>query len=213
MKDKGVLFVLACLIAFASYAVHNADEKQEAKLKAADNESGIERLYLQFALDKHAVVSGEEIRYRATLPREKKLEAASMSFHVERIGLFHRRLGRLVHLDDPLTTSTFPGMTFEDLDDTTGSHGLSLNITDDFRHGMVGKFRTIKAGYYLISTEWSFRDRKGSLKSNPVFLEVQPPKDAKGRPILNDKTCTGDDLEEQVRLEAMFDELQESWAK
>lgn len=205
----GRWILVAGLIGFActSFMSLRADGNKELEAKG---------LFLQFELDKHSSVSGDTIQYRASLPSDRKVVAQSMSFHVERVGVFHRGLGRLVHLDDPLTTDADVQRVFDDLPSSeTGSHGLEFNFHDEveFRHGMAGAFQTLKVGRYLVWTEWQMRVPNGNLKSNTVYLEVQPRNDSNGKPIIDDKSCSGDDLEEQVRLEVTFDGLRASWAQ
>lgn len=89
---------------------------------------------------------------------------------------------------DPFPNDKFSSLPIR----SPGPHGPRFNVRDPDTKGFALDVKPRFVGCYLLTVAWSvaddpqrLRETRRTLKSQPVILTVRPPKDDRGRPIIN----------------------------
>ncbi len=129
-----------------------------------------------------------------------------ISHQVERIGIYHRRIGKFILWNGSMSpVEMFDGLPRAE----AGPHGIPMKEIGNGRFGKQYEFQVPDPGIYVLCTEWSLitrnmNERKPTVRQgNPVLLLVEPAADYEQQVAKRKNDLPG--LEIQTLLEEKFD--------
>jgi hypothetical protein len=141
-------------------------------------------------LDRNSAAPGEVVRLTGFIRADHDDAVREVWHRIVRVSDYDPKAKRLKNLktDDFRTEAPPFEEVFDDLPlnlTAPGAAGVLLYDVQTRRvKGKEFEFRPKVLGVYLIYTTWEFRTSKQRVESQPVLLEVKPPLDAQGRPVV-----------------------------
>jgi hypothetical protein len=168
-------------------------------------------------LDHHEVTVGDKIKMRQFIGIDEDVPAWTHSHFVKQVGFYHRGLKRIVFpnpvsaLGEVIRLQTVFGGSLPM--PGPSSHPSYDYITKD-RKGYEFEFSAVKPGVYLLYAEWTFRSPQHgevTISGEPALLFVRQPVDVQGKDIVDPDLYSGDSLEDQERMEFLYDHSRQEW--
>jgi hypothetical protein len=179
--------------------------------RPASNNSPEIRLYL----DKHEVTVGDTVRVRHFVHANDDIPAGAYGHTLARLGFYHRRLKKIVYLNEYSKKGTIrvKSVFGDSLPIGAVISPPGYDYKTRHRKGYEFECQVKKPGVYLLYADWIYPSANGKYvtqASRPALLIVKLSVDGQGNEIADPTLISGEDLEEQQELESLYDDEHES---
>jgi len=168
-------------------------------------------------LDHHEVTVGDKVAMRQFIGIDEDVPAWTYAHYAKQVGFYHHGLKRMAF---PNSTSELGEVVL--LQTVFGGSlpmpGPSSHPSYDYitrhRKGYEFEFSAAKPGVYLLYGEWTFRTPghgEVTISGEPALLYVRQPVDAGGKDIVDPDLYSADSLEDQERLEFLYEHSPQEW--